>query len=211
MIRIIYDPEHLSLLSEEHRLSNLSEYVRAYSSILVAYENHKDIKLVVHLQAIFQWFKNSSSRFPSGTFILETIDAQEALAQRWGIDIPSSVTNEDILQAGILKLDVQPQPGFGFEDTLLANFYAPILTSKTFPFTQLTSILQSVAPQRWQTNKTIPLLARTLNNRLEEWKSKARSSEQRQLVDLFASDPVGLTQLLMRFRVFAVILLLAKR
>ena len=142
-----------------------------------------------------------ASRYPQETFVFETLDARGVLSQRWGIELPPSVTNEDILQAGILSLDIQPQPGFTFEDTLLAHFYAPIFTSKTFPFTQLTELLNSVDSQRWQTNKSVPLLARTLHNRLEEWKSKARSSEQRQLVDLFAADPVGLNQLLMRFRV----------
>lgn len=201
MIRIIYDPEHISLLPGEQTLSNLSEYAKAYSSILGAYENHKDVQLIVHLQAVFQWLKNSSSRFPSETFIVETINAQVVLTQCWGIDIPSSVTNEDILQAGLLSLDIQPQPGFTFEDILLAHFYSPILTSKTFPFTQVTSLIEAVNPQQWKANLGIPLLARTLRTRVEEWKSKARSSEQRQLVELFAADPSALKLQLMRFRV----------
>ena len=142
-----------------------------------------------------------AARYPQGVFQFETIDARSALARQWGINIPTNVTNEDILQAGLLSSDIRPQPGFGFEDTLLSQFYAPIFTSKTFPFTQLPSLLEAVDPQKWKANLGIPLLARTLHARLEEWKSKTRSSEQRQLVELFAADPHALKLQLMRFRV----------
>lgn len=78
-----------------------------------------------------------------------------------------------IIQSGLLSLDLRPLPGFTFEDTLLSYYYAPMPTSKTFPFTKLPSLLETVDPQQWKANLGIPLLARTLRNRLEEWKSKA--------------------------------------
>jgi hypothetical protein len=46
----------------------------------------------------------------------------------------------------------------------------------------------------------VPLLARTIHIRLGEWKSKARSSEQRRLIELFEADPLGLKRSLMQFR-----------
>ncbi len=52
-----------------------------------------------------------------------------------------------------------------------------------------------------ENNRAIPLLARTLQSRIEEWKSKAKSSEQRQMIELFGTDPQGLKQKLMQFRV----------
>jgi hypothetical protein len=50
-------------------------------------------------------------------------------------------------------------------------------------------------------NQRIPLLARTLNNRLDAWKDKARSSEQRELIDQLAQNPQQLHQKLMQYRV----------
>jgi hypothetical protein len=78
-----------------------------------------------------------------------------------------------IIEARLLSLDLRPLPGFTFEDTLRSYYYAPMPTLKTFPFTKLPSLLETVDPQKWKTNLGIPLLARTLHNRLEEWKSKA--------------------------------------
>jgi hypothetical protein len=142
-----------------------------------------------------------SRRYPQGTFTFETIDARGALSNSWGVDIPETVTNEEIMQTGLLSSDLHPQPGSSFEDTLLAHYYAPILTSKTFPTTRLPSLLEAVEPQKWKDNLSTPLLARTLHVRMEEWKSKARSSEQRQLVEMFSADPNALKLQLMSFRV----------
>jgi len=201
MIHIIYDAKLLSSHTEEPKISKISEYVNAYSNILASFHNHRNIRYVIYIKPVFQWLKNMAARYPQGTFIFETVDARGVLAQCWKVEIPASVTNEEIIQAGLLSLDQRPQPGFTFEDTLLSYYYTPMLTSKTFPFTKLPSLLETVDPQQWKANLGNPLLARTFHSCLEEWKSKARSSEQRQLVELFAADPSALRLQLMRFRV----------
>lgn len=199
MIKIIFDPQGLTSAGDD-RVREISAYPQLVKSCLASLSEGKNQTLILAHPALLQWFKNMSARYPQGTFVFETLDARTALAQRWGMAIPDSVANEDILQAGLLALDLQPQPGFSFEDTLLAHFYAPIFSAKTFPFTQIAALLNAVEPQRWREHRSIPLLARTLHTRLEEWKSKARSSEQRRLIELFAADPTGLKRSLMQFR-----------
>ena len=201
MIYVLSDFNQLSSPVNQIVLDKVSVYPDAYRLIMTSLQNQEDQIILVSHSAILQWIKNMSMRYPQGTFAFETIDARGALAQRWGIIIPENITNEDILQAGLLSLDLHPQPGFSFADTLLSHYFAPIFTSKTFPFTQLHSLLDAVNPENWKANRAIPLLARTLHTRLEEWKSNTRSSEQRQLVELYASDPTGLKQMLMRYRV----------
>ena len=201
MIKIIADPSNLGFGIRLERMNSIAEYPQRVKEIQQAYENHQEYALVITQPVVIQWFKNMSARYPQGVFQFKTIDARSALAQRWGFDIPTNVTNEDILQAGLLSSDLHPQPGDSFEDTLLSHYYAPIITSKTFPFTQLPALLEAVDPQKWNANLAVPLFARTLHARLEEWKSKTRSSEQRQLVELFAADPAALKLQLMRFRV----------
>ena len=200
MIHIINDPDHL-VPSNVDFIHYSDDYVKTYQVIESSIQNQNNIALVIRNLTIFHWITNMSRRYPQGTFAFETIDARGALSQRWGIDIPETVTNEEIMQVGLLSSDLHPQPGFSFEDTLLAHYYAPILMSKTFPLKQLPSLLEAVEPQKWKDNLGFPLLARTLRARMEEWKNKARSSEQRQLVEMFAADPASLKLQLMRFRV----------
>ena len=200
MIKIIADPNNLGFGIPAERMVSIGEYPQRVKDIQHAYGNHQEYALVITQPVVIQWFKNMSARYPQGAFVFETLDARAALAQRWGMAIPVSVSNEEIIQAGLLALDLQPKPGFSFEDTLLAHFYAPIFNAKSFPFTQIAALLNAVEPQRWRKLKSISLLARALHSRVEEWKSNARSGEQRRLVDLFAADPPALKRSLMQFR-----------
>jgi len=200
MIHIINDPDHL-VPSKVDNINNINDYVKTYQVIESSIQNRNNITLVIRNLTIFHWITNMSRRYPQGTFAFETFDARGALSNSWGVDIPETVTNEEIIQTGLLSSDLHPQPGSSFEDTLLAHYYAPILTSKTFPYKQLPALLEAVNPQKWKENLGFPLLVRTLRAHMEEWKSKARSSEQRHLVEMFAADPNTLKHQLMRFRV----------
>ena len=114
MIRIIFDPEKLITYNGEKIIDDISAYTRIYAQILDAAQRHNDLHLVVQHRAFFQWIKNLSSRYPIGSFIFETIDARGALASQWGVDIPASVTNQDIAQIGLPSSNLRPQPGFSF-------------------------------------------------------------------------------------------------
>ena len=201
MVLIIFDPDNISRENINNSILNVQDYVISYNSILQLISDGKDIKFIVKNPTILQWFKNMSARYEKGEFTFETIDNRKEIIQRWGVEIPIAVKNEDILQANLLNLDIHPLPGFTFEDTLLEHFYSTFLVSKTFPFTQLVGLLNAVDPEKWKANREIPLLVRTLNKRFEEWKSKARSSEQRYLVELFVLNPQKLKDRLMQFRV----------
>jgi len=201
MVRIIYDSEYLVSLAGEQTVSNISEYVGAYAHILVALQNNQDLRLVVCNQTVFQWLRNLSVRYPQGNFDFQTQDARHALTQKWGVELPNELRNEEILESDLLGLDLQPQPGQSFEDLVLAHFYAPLFSTKLFPFTQLPQLLASIEEERWQANRVHPMLERIFHQRLEAWKDKARSAEQRQLIEWFGTNPFELQKQLMAFRV----------
>lgn len=201
MIKILEDPSNLGLGTSIPRMDTISEYPRLVEDIQRVYTSQQDYTLIVSEPVVIQWFKKMAARYAQGIFIFETVDARSVLTQRWGIEVPTSVTNDDITQAGLLTSDIHPQPGFSFEDTLLHHFYAPIFAAQTFPFSQLSGLLESINTQKWAANRAMPLLARTLHGRFEEWMSKARSSEQRQLIELVEADPIKLKRNLTSYRV----------
>src|SRR5260370_7306421 len=170
MIRIIFDPTDLSA-NKNKSIRNISEYPLSIKDSIYSLSEGRDLTIFIIQPVMLQWFKNMATCYPQGTFVFETFDASGALAQRWGIDIPATITNEDILQSGLLSRDLQPQQGFSFEDTLLAHYYAPIMTSKTFPFTQLATLLDAVKPEQWKENLAVPLLPPPLHTRLQQCKT----------------------------------------
>jgi hypothetical protein len=202
MIRIIYDSENLISLSGEKTVSKIAEYAEAYAHVLDAIQNHQELRLVVHQQPVFRWLNSLSLRYTQGNFVFVIFDARKALEDRWQTALPADLTNEEIKDTCLLDLDLQaPQPGQSFTDILLAHFYIPLLSAKTFPFTKATQLLNAVDLESWQANQTNPLLARILNQRLEAWQGNARSSEQRQFIALFAANPGQLKQQFTQFRV----------
>lgn len=200
MIKIIHDPEDLISAVEINRIDSQDEFPRFVDAVLQALANQQNYTLVLRQNQILQWFKQMATRYPQGAFSFEVIDAREALARRLGLSIPVQVSNADILETGLLAADLQPQPGLSFEDLLLKHFFSPHLIARTLPTVQLVDLLTAINPNQWKENLRIPLLARTLNNRLEAWKDKARTSEQRELIDQLARDPRQLRQELMMFR-----------
>lgn len=201
MIRIIEDPGNLNRKSNVKRLEVVSDYPFRVQEILEALRNHQNYTVIVNHTTAVLWLKNMSERYPQGTFTFETEDARGALAKAWDIALPSEVSNEDILQANLLNLPMYPQPGYSFEDTLLAFFYSPLLTLKEFPFDKLPALLAAYDPVKWQANMEKTLLTRALNHRMEEWRRKARSDEQRQVIEIYGNSPVQLQRLFAQFQI----------
>ncbi len=201
MIKIISDFTNLGTSDTNIHVSKIGEYPHLVNSILAVFQHGHDFTAIIHSPIVDQWLHSMSTRFPLGTFIFATLDARQVLMDKWGVPLPDDVRNEDVQENKLLDLDLQPQPGQGFEDLILSHFYAPIFASRNFPFMQLTQLIASVDQDRWQDNRLYPLRIRTYNQRLEAWKHAARSSEHRQLIDWFIADPDALLKQCMAFRV----------
>jgi len=201
MIHILNDLNGLISSSGHILIAKADEYPGIYQKMVKSLEKNHDFEIVVRKSVVNQWFKTMSQRYPQGTFVFEEVDARGALARRWQMHIPEHVTNKDILEADLLSLDLSPQPGFGFDETILAHFYSPLMTARFFPMAQIAQLLQVVSDSKWQENQKSALLERIYRMRLEQWQQNASNSEQRELIDLFAEDPQKIKRQLMEFRV----------
>jgi hypothetical protein len=123
MIRIISDFNHLVKDTDDFVVSKVSAYVSAYARILRAYEKKENLAVYVQLPAVEHWFKQMAERYAEGSFVFERIDARIRLHQLWGIKIPGTVDPAEIIEAGLLDLEISPNPSDRFEDFLLETFY----------------------------------------------------------------------------------------
>ena len=98
MIRIIYDALKLITPTPHNIIKDVGEYPAAYAAVLIALHSNNDSRCTVYLSPVLQWLKNLSLRYPQGDLVLETLDARQALAQCRGMEIPTSVTNEDFFK-----------------------------------------------------------------------------------------------------------------
>ena len=202
MIEIIADTDRLvDSRSGEWVVSQIAEYTKAYQRLLEAAYTRDDTRLYVQHSTIVRWFENMAPRYPQGTFRFGAIDAKGWLAELWDVSIPEDITPQEIQAAGLLELEIEPQPGLSFEEILLAYFYDPIFTLKQFPIGKVSELMDAYDSSRWTANAGVQLLAKTYAKRLETWRDGAKNSEQRHLIEQYAADPPLLKDRLMTYRV----------
>jgi hypothetical protein len=201
MIKIIKDTQNLMLGSEFIEIATISKYPDLYKTILDAVSKNQNLRIVVKSEVVYQWLKKNSSHYPQNTFHFETFDPKKALAEKWQVRLPEDLSNQEIIDYGLLELEINPQPGQRFEEIIMAHFFTPMLSSDAFPFTKLPDVLESINFDQWKSNLTSPFLLRMLEQQKQRWLASSRSSEQRQLITYFIADPLKLKRDFMGFRI----------
>ena len=201
MIRIISDFNHLVKEADEFVVSNVADYVYAYARILDAFEKKDDFAVYVQLPAVEHWFKQMAERYAEGSFAFERIDARIRLQQIWGISIPETVDPTEIVEAGLLYLEITPNPGDRFEDFLLETFYDPLYAAREFPLSKLVEVLDAFDEGKWKRNERWRLVYKTYLERIEQWRTKAKSQERKELIIRLSNNPQALRTELVKFKV----------
>jgi len=201
MIRMIEDMNGLVSSAADNVVSSIAEYVSVYEKILKAFAEGNDLILYVRHVTVMQWFTQMASRYPKESFKIECIDARCRLEELWDISIPKEISSEEIVAVGLLGLDIYPPKGAHFDNVILDHFYHPLFTGKTFPFAKLCDLLSAYDSIKWETNTKNPLISGIYSKRLAEWKTKAKNSDLRRLIDLFSTDVDALKDQLMKYKV----------
>ena len=201
MIKIILDLNKLVSNPDGLLIDGVAVYVPAYSGILTAFETKSDLTVYVQNPAVTVWFERMSKRYPEGSFTFESWDAYQFLEQRWEISISEHYEPGEIMDAGLLEIDIAPPPGSNFEDVVLGYFYGPIFAARSFPFSHLVEILTEYEDEIWKANEKKRLVYRIYLNRLNQWRKKAKNSEIRSLIALIDDDIDVLKNQLMVYKV----------
>ena len=201
MIKIIEDLNGLVSTTTDEIVSCISEYASAYEKVLEAFAAGRDLTIYIRDATVMQWFVQMAIRYPTESVKIESIDARCRLEELWSISIPKEISNEEIVVAGLLVLDISPPRGAQFDNVILEHFYHPLFAAKTFPFVKICDLLAAYDPQKWNANTRNPLTSRIYAKRLSEWKTKAKNSDLKRLIDLYASDVDALNGQLMKYKV----------
>jgi len=204
MIRLIEDLNGLVSLATDDVISSIADYVSAYEKIIKAFAEGHDLTLYVRHATVMRWFSQMSSRYPNDSFMIECIDARCRLEELWDISIPKDVSSEEIIGAGLLDLNISPPDGAHFDNILLEHFYHPIFAEKNFPFARLCDLIMVYNSAKWDDNAKNQLICRTYSKCLVDWKTKAKNSDLKRLIDLFSADVDALKGQLMKYKILSV-------
>ena len=173
-------------------VDSVREYPGAYLAIRFALHGGNPASIRVHDRTVAAWLADVARTYGDTHILLRHYTPRDALADRWHVDIPASVTDVDILRSRLLEEEIDIRDGQTFADALLEHFFGEALAHRRFPVGGVVAALAGFEPRRWDDAVGRPLVARLLRERLAQWKQTATSEAARSLIGRLGADPVGL-------------------
>ncbi len=198
---IIIDVDHL--LDDQKAtavVEKVSDYPYAYLALKEAIHGSSAISVHVRNRTVATWLARCAASYGDTHITLRTYTPRDALKDRWQIAIPLDVSDQNILQSGLLDVQVVPKEGQDFWDILLETFYDVGFAYKVFPPGKLFALLNSFHKTQWQTAVQRPLAIRAQRDKLTQWMRTANSDAIRTIVQYLMDDPASLRHDLISYK-----------
>jgi len=197
-ILIHYDPQGLEETEDPNTtmIHDISDYVKGYKLIIDCLKSKKAIKIVVKNPTVFAWLQKLTAKYGEATLEFKEVMPSTLLAEKWGFSIPNDVTEEEIIELNLLNLQVQRETGLTFTDFILSKFISPMMRSETTPLEDLPKITVSICKDEVQANLRRNLVQREFERKIESWLRRAKSEQEREVIELLWQNPKGLEKAL---------------
>ena len=204
MINIVEDIYKIKKINKGVVLSAVKDYVSGYQQILDAIEKDRDLKIYIQERMLIPWFKNMATRYSEEYFRFTTLNMKTELEEKWSIEIPDYITNEDIIAAELNDLEISPKTGDLFENVILEFFYSASFTSNRFLPGKLIEILTLYDKDKWDKNAKIKLVNRIFYNKFNEWRNKSKDANLKKLIGLIENEPLKLIENLKKYKILRI-------
>ncbi len=199
---IIIDVNHL--LNDQKAavvVEKVSDYPYAYLALKEAIHGGSAVSIHVRNRPAASWLAQCAASYGDTYITLRTYTPRDALKERWQVAIPPDVSDQDILQSGLLDVQIVPKEGPDFWDILLEHFYDDGFTYKVFPAGELSTLLNSFHRTQWQAAAQRPLAIRAQRDKLTQWMHTADSDAIRIIIRRLMRDPASLRRDLITYKV----------
>lgn len=170
-------------------LASPAEYVETFLKVKEALAESKPLTVVIQDSTCALWFQRFAKNYSSQRVVFEEISARSLLAQRWGTEVPENVTDADIINSGLLDSNVPIRGHPSFDEIVLEAFWGDLFLFREFPLRYVVDLANQYDARAWQASQRVPVAVRVLASKKREWIARARTPEQRQLVDRYFADP----------------------
>lgn len=199
---IIIDVNHL--LDDQKAtvvVEKVSDYPYAYLTLKEAIHKGSAVSVHVRNPTVATWLERCAASYGDRYITLRSYKPCDALKERWQIAIPPDVSDQDILQSGLLDVQIVPKEGQDFWDILLENFYNEGFTFKAFPSGKLSTLLNSFHQTQWHAAALRPLAIRAQHDKLTQWMRTADNDALRTIIQVLMRDPASLRRDLISYKV----------
>ena len=162
---LAYTPFDENLLVESDE-----DYVRACRKLSPAGPSSAGLKVWVRSKNHFAWLRDFVEQIGcSATF--REMTARLILAEKWNVRVPDSLTDADVLDQGLLNIEVDTQKEqMSFTNCLLVHFLGPVFQSDTLNTNDFVDVIKLlVSDEAKAIFEQYPVLQRSLEIKCKQW------------------------------------------
>ncbi|MFC1636551.1 hypothetical protein ACFL5Z_17100 [Planctomycetota bacterium] len=152
------------------------DYVRVCWELSAKRASASGLKVWVRLKNHFAWLRDFTEQIGCpATFSEKT--PRLVLAEKWNVQLPDWLTDVDVLDQDLLKVDIEPQKEqTSFSSRLLVHFFGSTFQQDVFNTHDLVDVIKALVSDNARTVfKQYPVLNRSLAAKCEKW---AQSSNE---------------------------------
>lgn len=159
-------------------LHSPDEYLEGYRRIVENIYAGKDFRVVITNHLLARWLKILAQRYGPDRVTFREITIRSLLEDRIGIAIPPEIKDADILESGLLDLNIPASGQASFGDYLLDVFLGSFLTREDSLY-RVNEILAAYEPEQWQSALKRPLVRRFYQEWLHRQRADLKSKPDR--------------------------------
>ena len=204
-VQLYLDPDGLiEPTADDFVLVNVADYAPAYVALTDALHADEPLRILVRHTACAAWLQVACAKYGSSQVSVHRVSYRQLLEERWGIEVPSWVSDADLVASRLLDLPPwQPLPGQGFEEMILDAFWGGPYVLQRLPLGRLAELANAYDAEHWAAAEQVPIARVALARRLRQWREAAERPGERWLVELLQRSPEKLDRILSQIRVLA--------
>lgn len=206
MIKIVYIDPQLNIVpvdSIDLSLDQQSQYLAGYDQIVLALHQQKSLVVLVKEKSVFRWFQILGEKYGNADVVLEERNLRIQLEEQIGISVPAEISDQQIIDSGLLELRIPAEKNMSFEDYVLQIFIGDFILSPSSLW-KISDIASRYEPQLWQNSLRRQLVRDFYQHRLRilrEQYSKAGRKGEIQILDWLEESPEVLIKNLFALKV----------
>lgn len=172
-------------------VKRIDDYVDSYVKIKKAINENKKLIVVVQNRYCIQYFQEMISIYGQKYIIIRETSPRRTLAEVLKIDIPSYITNEDIVADQLItKVDqLHFTKGMNFSDLILRSYIGVYFTYDKFPIMQLKEFLLNTDYKMFNKKLNESIVRKVYKNKLENWIKNSQEEQEKIIIKMFVKDP----------------------
>lgn len=186
-------------------LSKPADYLRGYDSIARAIHDGRNLRVLVQDRTVGKWLTVMARKYGRSVIELEELTLRKQVAKQIGIDVPDTVTDQQIVESRLLDLNIPAGSQASFEDYILEVFFGSFLTQPG-GLRRVGEFAPSLDVEQWRAAMNRPLVQQIFHRRityLHSQLSREGKMAEQQILEWLAESPERLIRNLVALKVLA--------